>query len=88
MVDPETGNEYNLGLELVRDTEVKDRLVKCDENLAYIKNSFNLWEHNLTHLEDHFQDQLVILNVQEEKLADTTKSLVNIVFEKHLIPTE
>ena len=54
-----TGKAYNLSIELIKDMEIKQRLVKADEdNEHYIQNGFNYWNANLTYLEDCFGDDI------------------------------
>lgn len=54
-IDPVTGLDYNLGISLVYDPSVKERLIKAPEcNPHFVKNGFAAWNANLSVLEDYF----------------------------------
>jgi len=56
-IDPVTGCEYNLGTQLVKDVDVKARLVNAKEdNRDYVKNGFSHWSTHLTALEDLYEN--------------------------------
>lgn len=83
-VDPVTGNEYNIGIQLI-DLDVKERLVYATSTVnEFIRNGFNRWNENLVNLEDSYGDQISILNVRNKKIEEVTTDLCEIIFQKHL----
>ena len=84
-IDPQTGKAYNLAIELVKDMEIKERLVKADQdNQQYISNGFDYFNTNLTHLEDFFGDDIETVDAFNMTVEETTDYLSDIVFKRHL----
>ena len=83
-LDPVTGLEYNIGVQLI-DLDIKERLVPATSSInEFIKNGFNRWNDNLVNLEDNYGDQISILNVRNKKIEEVTSDLCEIIFQKHL----
>lgn len=73
-VDPETGDSYNLNIDLLKNDALKNRLVTAPEDSKkIIAKGFGTWRDNLADIEEHFKDRLQVLPVSGRSVEDTAE---------------
>ena len=73
-MDPDTGKVYNILLDVMKD-DVKRKLVKVEHTKEQIKNGFQVWQQNLSAMEDYFKEDLRVIDVTNRDIKETTEIL-------------
>jgi hypothetical protein len=73
-IDPETGDSYNLNIDLLKNDALKNRLVTAPEDSkGIIVKGFEIWKDNLADVEEHFKERLKVLPVAGRSVDDTAE---------------
>ena len=70
---------------MIYDKEVKNRLVQSpDDNAHIIKNGFAIWNNHLSAFEDHFADNLEVIDVAGVTIGDLKRYLAGKIYNNHV----
>lgn len=79
-IDPETGDSYNLNIDLIRDDALKNRLVQQDcDGPRVIARGFEIWNDHLADVEEYFKGRLTVVDVAGQSMEDIGDKLADAV---------